>query len=305
MTAALRMNDRGPNVSHLQTLLKKHGAHISVDGVFGHHTEVAVRQFQSKHGLVVDGVAGRRTMAALSADEQSFMQVLNGLLQEGQKLYGTLQGRMAIQQHRAPAVPTIARPATSAHSGISQRGYDFIYAHEAQRGVSERLYWPRGASGVTLGAGYDMKERTSGDIQQMMVSIGLSAAIARKVGEAAGLKDSAAQTFASDNKHLFKLTHDQEIALLRFTVPPYERIVKNKVTVSLLQHQYDALVCFAYNPGGRMNTVARLINSGETSAAMAEIKRAITSKHKVVNALVRRRDHEVALYVQGIYATSA
>ena len=79
------------------------------------------------------------------------------------------------------------------------------------------------------------------------------------------------------------------------------RIVRNRIKVELQQHEFDALVSFAYNPGGRMGTVATHINAGEVAKAMQEIQRANTSKGVVMKGLTNRREHEVALYLHGRY----
>ena len=55
---------------------------------------------------------------------------------------------------------------------------------------------------------------------------------------------------------LVKLTPEQEKKLLLHIVPGYEKRVKSALKVDLLQHQFDALVCFAYNSGGRFNTLS-------------------------------------------------
>jgi len=56
----LRRGARSPQVAVLQSALG-----ITADGVFGPHTERAVRIFQQTHGLTVDGIVGPRTWAAL------------------------------------------------------------------------------------------------------------------------------------------------------------------------------------------------------------------------------------------------
>lgn len=61
----LRSGARGDAVSSLQRALNDRGASLRVDGVYGPATLEAVRGFQSSSGLVVDGVAGRRTWSAL------------------------------------------------------------------------------------------------------------------------------------------------------------------------------------------------------------------------------------------------
>ena len=57
----------GNDVIELQTLLKKHGHELEVDGIFGTGTDAAVKAFQKSKGLTVDGIVGSRTWAALDA----------------------------------------------------------------------------------------------------------------------------------------------------------------------------------------------------------------------------------------------
>ncbi|MEG4641421.1 N-acetylmuramidase domain-containing protein [Paracoccus sp. APAP_BH8] len=58
--AVLRSGDKGAAVKRLQYALG-----IDVDGKFGPATDKAVREFQQRHGLPVDGIVGRRTWEAL------------------------------------------------------------------------------------------------------------------------------------------------------------------------------------------------------------------------------------------------
>jgi hypothetical protein len=62
----LSLGDRGPQVEELQRALNAAGAGLLVDGIFGRDTQAAVMAFQGKRGLLVDGVAGRQTLAALN-----------------------------------------------------------------------------------------------------------------------------------------------------------------------------------------------------------------------------------------------
>lgn len=61
----LRSGARGSAVTSLQEALNANGASLAVDGKFGPATLQAVRSFQRGAGLVVDGVAGAKTWAAL------------------------------------------------------------------------------------------------------------------------------------------------------------------------------------------------------------------------------------------------
>ena len=70
--AALRQGSRGDTVRTVQTKLKRWGYYGgSVDGIYGPATERAVRAFQKKNGLAVDGVVGRATFAALGMPASS------------------------------------------------------------------------------------------------------------------------------------------------------------------------------------------------------------------------------------------
>ena len=64
---------RGHHVSKVQTMLKHQGfLHDSVDGIYGHNTEQAVRKFQKSKGLAVDGRVGPSTMNALEKMETRY-----------------------------------------------------------------------------------------------------------------------------------------------------------------------------------------------------------------------------------------
>lgn len=57
---------RGDEVKQIQTRLKNWGYYKgNIDGIYGYQTYQAVRLFQQKNGLKVDGIAGPETLAAL------------------------------------------------------------------------------------------------------------------------------------------------------------------------------------------------------------------------------------------------
>lgn len=63
----LRLGARGHDVAALQEAVRRKGARLPVDGVFGPLTQAAVEAFQRRAGLVVDGIVGPRTWQALGA----------------------------------------------------------------------------------------------------------------------------------------------------------------------------------------------------------------------------------------------
>lgn len=64
----LRLGSTGEAVRLLQERLKHHGRSVIVDGVFGQNTQAAVRQFQLREQLPVDGVVGAISWGALVKD---------------------------------------------------------------------------------------------------------------------------------------------------------------------------------------------------------------------------------------------
>lgn len=71
MTETLIHGSKGLAVRRLQEQLKANGAKLFVDGDYGDETEKAVRAYQAKIGLVVDGKAGEKTLAALAGADCS------------------------------------------------------------------------------------------------------------------------------------------------------------------------------------------------------------------------------------------
>lgn len=63
----VRLGDTGDGVSQIQTALKGLGYDLEPDGQFGPVTDRAVRDYQSKNNLTVDGVVGPKTWEKLGA----------------------------------------------------------------------------------------------------------------------------------------------------------------------------------------------------------------------------------------------
>ena len=70
--ASYKKGSNGAVVTQIQTKLKSWGYYTGgVDGVYGSGTERAVRAFQQKNGLMVDGKAGDQTLAAMGLSAAS------------------------------------------------------------------------------------------------------------------------------------------------------------------------------------------------------------------------------------------
>ena len=194
--------------------------------------------------------------------------------------------------HPARHHPSLAR--------MSLAGLKFLYGLEAQRGVSEHLNWPGVASGVTLGAGYDMKERSDAAILRDLQAIGLSHSIAEMAAGGSHLIGLAASRFASQHRALV-ISEQQAVTLLKLIIPHYEGIVVRHIEVELKQHQFDALTSFVYNPGGKFAPVAHAINRGQPEEAMRIMATRVVSDHKISLGLRNRRAKEIALFKAGHY----
>src|SRR5262249_42833991 len=72
----VRLGSRGDTVAELQVRLNEDGARprLDPDGSFGGATDRAVRAFQRRHGLLVDGIVGPQTWGLL--DELSRADIL-------------------------------------------------------------------------------------------------------------------------------------------------------------------------------------------------------------------------------------
>lgn len=61
--ALSKIGSQGTEVTNIQTRLKKWGYYsYNVDGIYGWRTAEAVKKFQKKHGLTVDGICGPQTL---------------------------------------------------------------------------------------------------------------------------------------------------------------------------------------------------------------------------------------------------
>ncbi len=70
--AVSRYGSRGDEVKQIQTKLKNWGYYKgSVDGIYGSKTVEAVKYFQRKNGLTIDGIAGSQTLKAMGINSSS------------------------------------------------------------------------------------------------------------------------------------------------------------------------------------------------------------------------------------------
>ena len=70
--ALSKYGSRGTEVRTIQEKLKRWGYYNgNIDGIYGTQTVSAVKKFQQKNGLTVDGIAGQKTLAAMGINSNS------------------------------------------------------------------------------------------------------------------------------------------------------------------------------------------------------------------------------------------
>jgi len=95
----LKLGSVGADVRYLQNLLKARGDTLTADGWFGQATHVALTRAQRALGLVVDGIAGPKTLAALeSGNKASKLLGLADLARAAQQLDVPLAAVRAINE---------------------------------------------------------------------------------------------------------------------------------------------------------------------------------------------------------------
>lgn len=107
MTQTLKPGDRGQAVTQLQRQLNAQGMSLYVDGDYGAVTAAAVRSFQQQRGLVIDGVAGEKTLLALQGLTDSRHLTQRDLQRAADRLGVQLAAIMAV-------------------NAVESRGYGFL-----------------------------------------------------------------------------------------------------------------------------------------------------------------------------------
>lgn len=310
----LKLGSHGPEVTQLQGRLRSSSPSLAADGRFGPRTEHAVRHFQRLKGLYPpDGVVGPITAHALDmASARSGLHKPASTPATGSPARskpspgagdpGPLKPTVNPARERATTAPMPAGDARDVASLFtSSQGLQFIVRHEGQKGVSNHLHHPSAASGVTIGPGYDMKDRSQAEVAGVLQRIGVSKDAADKAAQGAGLSGAPAEAFVKANKHVLDLSDQQQANILTRIIGHYESMVKKAITIPLHQYEFDALVSYAYNPGGGWARTTRLVNAHKPHEAMLELSSHVFSGPKQVHSLFVRRAAECKMFYYGEY----
>jgi lysozyme len=99
------------------------------------------------------------------------------------------------------------------------------------------------------------------------------------------------------------LTDEQVYDLLGQDLERFERVVNDSVEPDLAQHQFDALVSFAFNVGGgafRQSTLLKRLTARDFADVPSQLRRWIRSGGRIVQGLVNRRENEIKLWLDEI-----
>lgn len=100
-----------------------------------------------------------------------------------------------------------------------------------------------------------------------------------------------------------KITQEHAESLLLNTLSKFEKFIKEVVTSSLTQYQFDAIVCFTYNTGMgslQSSTLLKKVNKNPSDPTIPdEFLKWNKAGGKVLAGLTRRRRSEAHLYKHG------
>lgn len=124
----LKMGSRGPRVREMQARLKFLGYDPGpIDGRYGWRTLRAVRTFQARFGLPVDGIAGVRTQGKLWAATKHWRWGMEARVAPKQPAPPQKVAPPAPPRVQAPARPPVRRPVqTTGYRGFSARDIELM-----------------------------------------------------------------------------------------------------------------------------------------------------------------------------------
>lgn len=184
------------------------GRRLSIDGVCGQQTLEAIRWYQRLLNLSPSGMV---TPASIY-----FMDALKAMSPDSQPHHAG--GLLRVSQGQF----------TFDNEGLDYRTATVPFRTTPGPWFSRVLHWPGGRSGVTLGRGFDMKLRSTGEIHSMLRQAGLEEHKAVICSRAAGLSGRAAQQFVTVfGPMVGEITHQQQIQLFEIVYPRYVSLAKS------------------------------------------------------------------------------
>ena len=245
----------------------------------------------------------------ISHSDREALDVVRGFRDGPQWLLGHLGQVSALDADNGPAVPP-------PHTPISDRAFDLIVSLEVtSQAVYERSYshptWPQGASGVTIGIGYDVGYVTKTLLRQDWQDA-IPDVMIKALESAIGVKGPDADHLAHELRVHVDVPWSAAIAVHRTKViPKWVELTETALsnTNELSADSLGALVSLAYNRGASFDSEGtryqemRTIKADMASKKFSDIPKQIRNMKRLwptLKGLRVRRDLEAQLFQDGL-----
>ncbi|HEU5001344.1 MAG TPA: peptidoglycan-binding protein [Actinomycetota bacterium] len=315
----LQNGSSGDQVRQLQQALLAAGYDpTGVDGVYGPGTETAVRRFQGERGLDADGIVGPRTWEALtSIGGAADGSPAGGLLRPGSSgaRVRQLQQALLAAGYDPAGVDGVYGPGTetAVRRFQGERGLD------ADGIVGPRTWEALTSTGGAADGGAGIPTPGGGPPSEGGLSTRGAEFIARHEGCRLQLYNDPVGHCTIGVGHLVHhgpcsgsepaeflagISRERAFELLQADAASAARAVLGAVSVSLGQHELDALISFTFNVGGgafQGSTLVKKLNAGQRGEVPGELARWTKASGKELPGLVTRRTAEGRLFSAGEY----
>jgi len=283
-TTILKLNSKHSDVITLKKqLVNRFFLIMSCDDKFDIFTECAVIRFQSKNRLNPNGIVDANTWRKLGVDFQPKKQVDSkySKLDKG-KLTWDSEGQNTDE--------------------------NALY-------YSLKLHVPTSESGLTLGRGYDMKEKSSTKIKNELIKAGVDSTNADTISKAAKLYGDSAKKFIINNKLSdFRISKEIEKKLFDISYEEKEKTVKrictkDDVTKIYGQTNWDTLhpaikevlidLCFRgdYDPDSR-KVIQKHVAKNDLDSFAIGIKKLSEKWPETIKERTRKRNEYLAKFTK-------
>lgn len=205
---------------------------------------------------------------------------------------------------------------------FSERGYDLIVDletggrgyYEARRGINKRPHWPGGASGVTIGCGYDLGYHTRAEFQAAW-GMHFSPEHFTLLSGAIGKKGRSARRYMPRVRHIVIEWGTALAVFDAVTLPKYAKLTFRHLPNALELHPHciSALVSLVFNRGAsfrraghryrEMRAIRRHVDQREFDKIPDEFRSMKRIWQGVgLDGLLIRRDKEADLFEDGLDA---
>ena len=216
-----------------------------------------------------------------------------------------------------PALPSAAKVAETLPAGplrLDRYGLNFIVKHETGGAAYydralRRPTWPGGASGVTIGVGYDIGYNTQGQFRSDWAHLGND--VKSALANTAGVNGQAAKYRVSALKWISIPWVDAEKVFVAKTLPRFGTVTSTTFpgSADLNVNRQAALLSLVFNRGGslsgskrvEMRAIREHVRGGRNEYVPAEFRR--MKKYwvgKGLDGLLRRRDEEADLFASPV-----